>query len=60
MRTKLKDWCDQNGGQGALAELCGVSQATVSRWLSGKADPRPKLAREIYRKTGITPSELYQ
>jgi transcriptional regulator with XRE-family HTH domain len=44
--------------QERLAELLGVSRATVIRWESGKASPRPADLPAISEKTGIPAREL--
>lgn len=44
--------------QTALAELLGVSRASVSRWESGLRLPEEDLLPTIAEKTGIDPGEL--
>jgi transcriptional regulator with XRE-family HTH domain len=44
--------------QRRLAELLGVSIASVSRWEAGKRKIDLELLRAIARKTGIAPTEL--
>lgn len=44
--------------QAALAEQVGVSQQTVSKWLTAETQPRPKLLTSLARALGIDPTEL--
>jgi len=60
MRKQLLEYVNKNGGQSRLAKQCNVTQATISRWISGKSDPRPKKGVIVSRITGIPFSELYQ
>lgn len=44
--------------QTALAELLGVSRASVCRWESGERMPDEDLLPTISEKTGIAPGDL--
>lgn len=44
--------------QGELATLLGVSQPTVSDWISGKMKPSADRLIEISERTGLTVDEL--
>lgn len=44
--------------QAALAEQVGVSQQTVSKWLTAETQPRPKLLGSIARALGIDATDL--
>lgn len=41
-----------------LADLLGVSKATVSRWESGGRNPDPAIVPKISKATGIPASKL--
>ena len=43
----------QDKRQWWLAEQVGVDESTVSRWLSGRAEPTEKQAERLERITGI-------
>jgi len=46
-KSKLISWCKDRGWrQKDLAELCGVDQSQVSRWMSGSA-PIPKYLKKL-------------
>jgi len=44
--------------QTELADLLGVSRATVCRWESGMRKPNEDLLQTITERTGIDPGEL--
>jgi transcriptional regulator with XRE-family HTH domain len=53
------DWCARNGlNLAALALELGVSGASVSRYRTGEAIPRPALLRRMGRVLGLDPAEL--
>ena len=41
-----------------LAEKIGISQSRVSEYISGKAEPSLKTARQLCRILGIKPAEM--
>lgn len=50
--------------QKQLADICGKSQATISRWERGELEPdaadmRAILAAAAEREAGITPADLF-
>ncbi|HYI60562.1 MAG TPA: helix-turn-helix transcriptional regulator [Acidimicrobiales bacterium] len=44
--------------QASLAEQVGVSQQTVSKWLTAETQPRPKLLGALARALGMDVNEL--
>jgi transcriptional regulator with XRE-family HTH domain len=46
--------------QAALASELGVWPLTVWRWENGERTPRPKDAKRISEKTGISLGDLYE
>ena len=44
--------------QKQLAEKIGISQSRVSEYISGKAEPSLKTARQLCRILGIKPAEM--
>lgn len=44
--------------QAALAEQLGVSQQTVSKWLTGETQPRVKLLPALAEALGMEPTDL--
>lgn len=44
--------------QAELAHRVGVSQQTVSKWLTAETRPRPKLLTALARALGVDPTEL--
>lgn len=44
--------------QAALAERVGVSQQTVSKWLTAETQPRPKLLGALARALGVDATDL--
>lgn len=50
---KLKDL-----NQSELSKLCGISQNSISRWLSGKAEPSISNTIAVARALGVTVADL--
>lgn len=44
--------------QAALADRLGVSQQTVSKWLTGETQPRVKLLPALAEALGLEPTDL--
>lgn len=44
--------------QKELAEEIGISQSRISEYISGKAEPSLKIARQLCRVLGIKPAEM--
>lgn len=56
---KLKELMKIKGlNQSELSELCGVSQNSISRWLSGKAEPSISNTIAVARALGVTVADL--
>lgn len=55
---KKNDMMITNLTQVQLAEKLGVSQAMISKWMSGKCLPRPKTISRIAEATGTPEKEL--
>jgi transcriptional regulator with XRE-family HTH domain len=56
---RLKQYlADQSLTQVELAERMGVSQPTISDWLSGKTSPSAKKLKELSSITGVSIDEL--
>lgn len=59
--SRLEDQLVRHGlVQADLAERIGVSQQTVSKWITGETFPRPKLLPLIEEAAGTQPGELSQ
>ncbi len=43
-----------------LAKMIGVSHVSVSRWMSGIADPRPENVRAMARVFSVRPETVYR
>lgn len=41
------------GTQKNLAEICGVTQQAISKWIHGKSRPAAASVSRIYRKLGV-------
>ncbi|MBI2710467.1 MAG: helix-turn-helix transcriptional regulator [Actinobacteria bacterium] len=44
--------------QTQLAKSVGVSQQTVSKWLTGETQPRPRLINSLAGALGVDPTDL--
>lgn len=44
--------------QSAVARKAGVSQANISRWLSGDYDPRGEGINKLAKAFGVTPAQM--
>ena len=56
----IKEIMEMNGlSQEKLAQILGVNQTTVSKWLLGKIKPGYDNILAIYEKFGIEPNELF-
>ena len=60
LRQLIEEWLAQhNGSQAELAELCGVPQNVISRWLNRQVDEAsPKNLKKIAPALGLTYEEL--
>lgn len=56
----IKEILIQNNlSQEKFANIIGVNQTTVSKWLLGKKKPSFESVLLIYEKFGVTPNELF-
>jgi len=52
MDTSLRQWVTEVGGARAAAEVIGVAEVTVWKYLSGDRRPRPEIAQRIEEVSG--------
>lgn len=57
---KLKAWLCKHSSQSDVGRKLGVSQPTVSAWVSGRTRPEPHLRDALQALTGIPVSEWEQ
>ena len=59
-RERLKQWmAEQNLSQAGLGSKIGLTQPTISKFLSGAAKPSPEVAFRIEDATGIPAREWF-
>lgn len=57
----LREYLESFPNQAAAADAFGVSQGTISHWITGKRRPKPDKAREIVKASRgkVTMERIY-